>query len=180
VNDAFGKFLLRPGGRIVNIGSASGPIYINALPATSPVKTLLAKPWTIPGGIAEIDQMAKDATSILPKDGNSYGASKAFLHAYTVVHAKTEKDLLINVVTPGYIATDLTAGYGATNPPSQGAIPPCYLMMDDDFIPTAQTGRYYGSDCVRSPLDVYRGPGDAPYENDDDLVDLPSTAAATL
>ena len=27
-------------------------------------------------------------------------------------------------------------------------------------------GRYYGSDAVRSPIDVYRGPGDPPYIGD--------------
>jgi len=25
------------------------------------------------------------------------------------------------------------------------------------------SGHYYGSDCVRSPLDRYRAPGDPPY-----------------
>jgi carbonyl reductase 1 len=120
--------------------------------------------------------MARNARSVLPKDGDSYGASKALLHAYTIVHAKIEKNLIINAVTPGFIATDLTAGYGAPNPPSKGAIPPCYLMMDEEFVPKTPSGRYYGSDCVRSPIDLYRGPGDAPYETDDDLVDLPSTA----
>jgi hypothetical protein len=25
------------------------------------------------------------------------------------------------------------------------------------------SGQYYGSDCVRSPFDKYRSPGDPPY-----------------
>jgi hypothetical protein len=44
---------------------------------------------------------------------------------------------------------------------------PIHLLMAKEMedIPT---GRYYGSDAIRSPLDVYRGPGDPPYEPDDD------------
>lgn len=178
VNDAFGKFLQRPGGRIVNIASASGPNYVNSVPKSSNIKTLLTKPWTIPGGIPEIDEIARNARSALPAGGDPYGASKALLNAYTVVHAKIEKDLIINSVTPGYIATDMTAGMGATNAPSKGAIPPCYLMMDEETIPNTPTGRYYGSDSVRSPISFYRGPGDPPYIDDEDLVDLPSTATS--
>lgn len=175
VNDAFGKFIQRPGGRIVNVASASGPNYVNSLPSSSPIKGLLTKPWTIPGGISEIDDMARNARTMLSQ-GDSYGASKALLNAYTIVHAKLEPNLIINSVTPGFIATDLTANAGATNPPSKGAIPPCYLMMDEATIPNIPTGRYYGSDCVRSPISFYRGPGDPPYESNEDLVELPSTA----
>lgn len=175
VNEAFKKSLQTPKGRIVNVASASGPNYVNSLPASSPIKALLAEPWTIPGGIAEIDEMARNARTLLPKN-EPYGASKALLNAYTVVHAKIDTDLIIHSVTPGFILTDLTAGAGATNPTSKGAVPPCFLMMDETVIPTAPTGRYFGSDCVRSPLAFYRGPGEPPYESDADLVPLPATA----
>jgi len=37
-----------------------------------------------------------------------------------------------------------------------------HILFGDDV---AQ-GWYYGSDAVRSPLDVYRGPGEPPYESD--------------
>ena len=180
VNDAFSPFLQRIGGRIVHVSSASGPRYVEDVPITSPMKQLLAKPWTIPGGIAEVDEIARNPSKFLPKDGDPYGASKALLNAYTVIHAKIEKDLIINAVTPGFIATDLTAAYGATNPPSKGAIPPCYLMMDDAFIPNTPSGRYYGSDCIRSPLSSYRGPGDPPFEDDEDLANLLPTATAMV
>jgi carbonyl reductase 1 len=170
INEAFGKFVQRPGGRIVNVASASGPNYVSSLPDSSLHKALLAEPWTIPGGVAELDQMSQNM------QGEGYGASKALLNAYTVIHAKIEKDLIINSVTPGYIQTDMTAGTSATNPPSKGAIPPCWLMMDDTTVPNVPTGRYYGSDCVRSPLSFYRGPGEPPYDDDEDLVALPESA----
>ena len=173
VNDAFAKYLERPGGRIVNVASASGPNFVAEIDDKN-LKEKLTKPWTIPGGIKELDEMAKNM-----KGDNAYGASKAILNAYTVLHAKMNKDLVINSCTPGYIKTDMTSGTSATNPPQKGAVPPCWLMMDEQ-VPNQPTGRYYGSDCVRSPLHVYRGPGDAPYVSDEDLVELPASAMQEL
>jgi carbonyl reductase 1 len=167
--------LKRPGGRIVNVGSAAGSNYVQPLPDSNSVKDKLTKPWLIMGGIAEVDDMARSFGSTIPPK-EAYGASKALLHSYTAIHAKLETDLLINAVTPGFIQTDLTAGFGATKPPSNGAVPPCWLMMDTEFVPHQPQGRYYGSDCVRSPLHFYRGPGEDPYINDDDIVELPQSA----
>jgi carbonyl reductase 1 len=187
VNEAFGKFLQRPGGRIVNVASASGPNYVSSLPASSSsVKERLARPWTIPGGIAELDELARALSKSGGdddhggQDSNGYGASKALLNAYTYLLAKIEtSDLIVNSVTPGFIRTDLTAGLAstATNPPSLGAVPPVYLMMDETAVPHQPTGRYYGSDCKRSPIAFYRGPGEPEYDNDDDLVELPESAS---
>ena len=166
VNDAFLPLLQRPGGRIVNVASASGPNFVSSLPQGSPLRDL-ARPWKLSGGLASLD-----ATARTMEGDNAYGASKALLNAYTWMFAKLHPDVVINSVTPGYILTDLTAGTSASNPPSKGAVPPCFLMMDED-VAKQPTGRYYGSDCVRSPMDVYRGPGDAPYVNDEDLADMP-------
>jgi NAD(P)-dependent dehydrogenase (short-subunit alcohol dehydrogenase family) len=164
----------------VHTSSASGPRYVADLPTTSPIKQLFSKPWTITGGIAEVDEIARNPAKFMPDGGDPYGASKALLNAYTVIHAKIEKDLMINAVSPGYIATELMAGYGATNPPSKGAVPLCFLMMDEEFIPNSPNGRYYGSDCVRSPLHTYRDPGDPPYDDDEDLVGLLPTATTMV
>jgi carbonyl reductase 1 len=163
VNDTFGKQLKSPGGRIVNIASRSGPNFISMMPDRDPLKEKLTKPWTITGGIEELDSIANK----MRKD--SYGVSKAFVNAYTGLHAKTDRNLIINSCSPGWIATDMTRGMGASNPPSKGAVVPCWLMMDEE-VAKQPTGRYYGSDCVRSPLHYYRGPGEDPYVNDEDLV----------
>lgn len=160
VNTAFGTLLQRPGGRIVNVASASGPNFVSAC-RDADMAAKLTKPLTLFGTIDEVDKMAQN-TDI---SGNGYGYSKALLNAYTVLHAAQEPDLIINSCTPGYILTDLTAGMGATNPPSKGAVPPVHLMMSPDF-EKLPTGRYYGSDCVRSPIHFYRGPGDPPYEGE--------------
>jgi carbonyl reductase 1 len=159
MNTEFGKLLEKPGGRIVNIASASGPYFIAGC-GPSDLRSKLTNPMTI-GSIDGLDKIAKSTKGI--NDG--YGYSKALLNAYTMLHAAEEPKLIINSCSPGYIKTDITAGMGATNPPSKGAVPPVYLLMSPDF-DTLPTGRYYGSDCVRSPIHVYRGPGDPPYEGE--------------
>ena len=162
VNDAFVS-MLPSGSRIVNIASASGPIFVSGCYDAALVQKL-SQPWTIEGGLEELDAIASD-----PKNaggGDAYGFSKALVSAYTWIFAKEHPHLIINAVTPGYINTDMTRGMGASNPPSQGAIPPVWLLMDASLT-DLPTGRYYGSDCKRSPLNVYRGPGDPVYEGPD-------------
>jgi carbonyl reductase 1 len=172
VNDYFGKLLLQRG-RIVNIASAGGPKYVSKLSETDPLLfAKLARPWTITGGISELDEIAKTDKHLLQQGGDAYGGSKALVNALTVLQAKlnNNKDLIINSVTPGWIVTDMTKGSGASGTVEKGAVPPCWAMMDEYFIAKEPTGRYYGSDCVRSPLHVYRGPGEDPYVSDEDLV----------
>jgi hypothetical protein len=45
-------------------------------------------------------------------------------------------------------------------------VAPLFLLFGDVPNPEVNQGRYYGSDAVRSPIDVYRGPGDPPYVGD--------------
>jgi len=157
VNDALIKLLKRPGGRIVNVASASGPNWLSSV-RDAQLKSKLSQPWTIGGGIEELDEMARTITLT----SQTYGISKAFLNAYTCLHAQAEPDLIINSVTPGFIATDMGTALGATNPVEKGVKPPLFALLDKELESTP-TGRYYGSDCKRSPLDVYRGPGDPVY-----------------
>ena len=161
VNDAFMGMMQRPGGRIVNIASASGPIFVSGCSNPALVEKL-SKPWTT--SIKELDDIATDPNR--SNGGDAYGFSKALVNAYTWWLAKENEDLIINSVTPGYILTDMTRGAGASNPPSKGAIPPVWLLMSEELT-QVPTGRYYGSDCKRSPLDAYRGPGDPVYEGPD-------------
>lgn len=156
VNDAFAKLLQRPGGRIVNVASASGPLFVAELPDRA-LANKFKEPWTFPGGVADVDHLAKTMT---PE--NAYGFSKALLNAYTVLHARSEPDLIINSCSPGLIATDLTRGKGS--PPAKGAVSSVFLLMSDELT-KVPTGRYYGSDCVRSPLHEYRDPGSPAYED---------------
>lgn len=156
VCEAFGPLISRPGGRIVNIASASGPMFVNGdchqMPA---LKRTFAEP--LGGSIENLVDIAHRETSI----ENAYGFSKALVNAYTALLAKESPDLIVNSCTPGYIKTDLAPS--GTSTVEHGAKTPVKLLMDPAFndIPT---GRYYGSDGVRSPLDRYRGPGDPPFE----------------
>ena len=91
-------------------------------------------------------------------------SSKASLHVLTMQLQKANPNLFINTCSPGYVLTDLTAGMGASKTPEQSNchVAPLHILFGDDVA----HGWYYGSDAVRSPLDIYRGPGDAPYESD--------------
>eukprot|EP00565_Helicotheca_tamesis_P001385 CAMPEP_0185731194 /NCGR_PEP_ID=MMETSP1171-20130828/12158_1 /TAXON_ID=374046 /ORGANISM="Helicotheca tamensis, Strain CCMP826" /LENGTH=282 /DNA_ID=CAMNT_0028400405 /DNA_START=153 /DNA_END=1001 /DNA_ORIENTATION=- len=162
VDNAFGPQLIRPGGRIVNIASASGPMFVNSC-GIPDLKGKLAQPLKFEGGINELDEIAKSFYDMLDYGNDAYGLSKALLNAYTALHAKNEPDLIINSCSPGFIDTDITAGMGATNSPEQGAVCPVHLLMSPE-LEGVPPGWYYGSDKVRSPLDRYRDPGDPPYE----------------
>ena len=107
VNDAFLPHLTKPGGRIVNIASASGPMFVASCGVPN-VKQRLASPINFKGGIKELDDLARSYFGTIDYNNDSYGLSKALLNAYTVLHAKEEPDLVINSCTPGFIDTDLT------------------------------------------------------------------------
>jgi len=166
VSEALLDKLERPGGRIVNISSASAPMFVQSC-TNQDLVAKLSEPWTISGGIQELDEISTshhDENVI--GSNNAYGYSKALLSAYTWLFARDHPDLIVNAITPGFINTDMTSGWGATNSPEKGAIPPVWLLMSDELT-KVPTGRYYGSDCKRSPWNVYRGPGDPVYEGPD-------------
>ena len=81
-------------------------------------------------------------------------------------------NLTVNACTPGFIETDMTrpmAVSGGKTPaemgmksPEEGASASVSLLMGNP----EGSGHYYGSDCLRSPLDRYRSPGDPPYTGD--------------
>jgi len=163
VNDAFSGHLVRPGGRIVNIASASGPMFVHGLQKGDLKEKLTLPVANINGGISELDSITKSYFGQLDYGNDSYGLSKALLNAYTALHAEAEPDLIINSCSPGFINTDITRGMGASNPPSKGAVCPVQLLMSET-IGNNPTGWYYGSDVVRSPFHCYRDPGEPPYD----------------
>lgn len=95
------------------------------------------------------------------------GLSKACANAYTALLAREHPELSINACTPGFIETDLTRSLTAhksaaelgMKTPSEGARSTLHLL----FAELEGSGRYYGSDCKRSPLDRYRAPGSLEY-----------------
>ena len=151
------------GGRVCNIASASGPNYVRGL--DGPAKTLFTSRDTTRDALeAELQR----ASALTDYEGVAYGLSKAAVNLWTMQLAAAHPNLKINSCSPGYILTDLTEGMGATKKPedSNCHVAPLFLLFGDVPHPEVNKGRYYGSDAVRSPIDVYRGPGDPPYEGD--------------
>lgn len=167
---------LESGGRIVNVTSAAGPMFVAKCSAAR--QQFLIDPaitWeALEGFMAECLSLdandGYEGAGLAPKD--HYGISKACANAYTQILARERPNLGVNAVTPGFIATDLTTPFAEARgqtpqemgmkTPYEGALAPTHLL----FAELEGSGRYYGSDAVRSPLDKYRGPGDPPYTGD--------------
>ena len=148
------------GGRVCNIGSASAPNFVAGLgdPALKAFFTSSDMP------LEALEAKLAEYAAAPDYEGISYGLSKASLHVLTMQLQKAHPALHVNTVSPGYVLTDLTRGMGASKTPEQSNchVAPLHALFGDD----AAHGYYYGSDAVRSPLDVYRGPGEPPYESD--------------
>ncbi len=147
------------GGRICNIASASGPMYVSALGDADERALLTAK---VPS-IDELDALALKYAGMTDYENSAYGLSKALVNAYTRALAAAHPRLTIVSVTPGFLATDLTKGMGATKPPSAGVPVVERALFDTDIV----SGYFYGSDGLRSPIDRYRGPGTPEYVEED-------------
>ncbi len=164
--------LLNPSiGRVVNVTSASGPLYLAG--SSNETKKLLTNPdvsWTeIEKFMSECLKLESERTTDWVGDWSAYGISKACTNAYSIYLAKKNPNLTINACTPGFIETDLTRPMAESNgktpaemgmkSPEEGVSASVFLLMGNP----SGSGHYYGSDCVRSPLDKYRSPGDPPY-----------------
>ncbi len=177
VCDAFIPLLDSSHGRIVNVTSASGPIFLSG--SNDETKQLLTNPritWTEIKDYMDycLDASAKnnifsDNSTIT---GSAYGLSKACTNAYTIFLAVQHPNLTVNACTPGFIDTDMTRSMAVSvgkNPaemgmksPEEGASASVFLLMGNP----EGSGHYYGSDCLRSPIERYRSPGDPPYTGD--------------
>ncbi|GMH86620.1 hypothetical protein TrVE_jg7364 [Triparma verrucosa] len=146
--------LLSDGGRVCNIASASGPNFVAKLSPADQAFWVGSTTWE------QLEARIKVVTPQTDYDNTAYGLSKACVNLYTKQLAAKHSTVVINSCTPGWIATDLTAGMGATNPPEKGALAPMKLLFGDLG---AAHGWYFGSDGLRSPLDRYRNPGDPEY-----------------
>ena len=102
----------------------------------------------------------------------AYGVAKAAVNAYTIELARRYPSLYVNACTPGFIATDLTKSYAekagkspaemGMKTPEEGATAAVKLTMQ--ALAREESGRFYGSDALRSPLHKYRSPGAPEYD----------------
>ena len=118
------------------------------------------------------DEAKKSALEKIGLADGAYGVAKACVNAYTIELSRRYPGLKINACTPGFIATDLTKSYaekaGKTpaemgmKTPEEGATAALKLTMKS--LGREETGRFYGSDALRSPLHKYRSPGTPEYD----------------
>jgi NAD(P)-dependent dehydrogenase (short-subunit alcohol dehydrogenase family) len=164
-------------GRIVNVTSAAGPnfvakcsdewrrFFLDGGTEWAALEALMQECLALDGDPAAFEKRGLG-------DGNAYGLSKACTNTYTLQLARRYPNLSINACTPGFIETDMTRGYASSQgktpgelgmkTPDDGARCPLHLLFGE----LDGNGRYYGSDCKRSPLDRYREPGSPPYTGD--------------
>mmetsp|Transcript_18872 Transcript_18872/g.29566 ORF Transcript_18872/g.29566 Transcript_18872/m.29566 type:complete len:303 (-) Transcript_18872:58-966(-) len=146
-------------GRIVNLGSGAGPIFLENIRSKKEKQRYLE-----PMSETEIEG---EITKILSAndDFTAYSGSKALLACYTMDLAYQHPNLMISIVTPGYIKTAMTIGAGATKEPHEGTI----SLKKALFGELPSSGWFWGSDGLRSPLHWMRNPGEPEF---DGVVDL--------
>lgn len=165
VVDAFLPLLSPHGGRIVNVGSGSGPMFVRQ--QTPELRRRLC------GALAWDDVEATLTERLKGDDGSGgYGLTKALLACYTLQLAQDYPAILSLCLTPGFIDTGITAGYGAAKKPSEGTVSLRHCLFGD-IAPATSNGWFYGSDAKRSPLHYMRNPGEPEYDG----ADMPSTTS---
>ena len=149
--------LLSKSGRIVNVGSGAGPMYVAR--CSSDVKKMLCNPdisW------AQIEEHAKSGLGSSADGMGGYGLSKALLSCYTMLLAKQHPELLVSCLSPGFIETSMTKGMGASKSPEEGTVSMRHCLFEK----LDGNGWFYGSDALRSPLHFLRNPGEPPYKGE--------------
>ncbi|MEZ4369289.1 MAG: SDR family NAD(P)-dependent oxidoreductase [Polyangiaceae bacterium] len=169
--------LLAANGRIVNVSSASGPMFVSGCSEArkrefTDSHATWQKVEALMQEALDIKRAGGDFASAGLGEGNAYGLSKALLNLYTMSLAQEYPERTINACTPGYIATDLTLPHAKARgmdpaamgmkTPQEGARASIHLLFGEP----GGSGWYFGSDAQRSPLDRYRSPGDPPYTGD--------------
>lgn len=167
--------LLATEGRVVNISSASGPNFVSKCAAERQAFLCdnAAITWEeILGLVSLFESLRGDGgeagVAALASNGfgtDLYGFSKACLNAYTQMLARDFPQLRVNACTPGFIETDLTRGFATQSgktpaemgmkSPKEGTHSAIFLLFGEP----PGNGFFFGSDCLRSPLDRYRAPG---------------------
>jgi carbonyl reductase 1 len=145
-------------GRIVNVGSGAGPNFVSDILTDRREKSRYVGPMDreeIEEGIITVMNMNDDYAA--------YAGSKALLACYTMSLARQHPNLSISILSPGYIKTNMTKGYGATKSPSEGTASLRKCLFDDLG---GMSGYFWGSDGLRSPLHYLRNPGEPEYNGE--------------
>jgi len=150
--------LIATEGRIVNVSSGGASMFLKKCDEAT--KAIFSNPDVT---LDELEAAIKDkVASGQTGMGNGYGLSKAAVTALTLIQAKAYPNLKVVSLSPGFIDTPMTQGFGARLTPEQG----CVSSIKCLFEPVT-SGFYYGSDGLRSPLTMTRDPGTPEYEGED-------------
>jgi len=158
VSDAFLP-LIDPKGRIVNVSSGAASMWLRNQSAE--MKKLFCSPDTTWEQLSKT--VVEEAAKIPAEKGGGYGPSKAGLTAYTLQQAKAHPSMVITSLSPGFIETKMTSGFGAKLTPEQGTVSYIKCLFEEVL-----TGQYYGSDGLRSPMTVTRDPGTPEYQGEEE------------
>lgn len=156
-SEAFLPLIDAEEGKIINCGSGAGPGWCKKQDAET--KSFFTNPDLT---FDAVEQRAQGLIDNMPQEGHSmsgYGTSKALLTAYSMAQAKAYPNLFCCSLSPGFIVTKLTAGWGAKLSPEEG----CNAYMRVLFEAGAISGHFYGSDGLRSPITMTRDPGTKEY-----------------
>mmetsp|Transcript_7740 Transcript_7740/g.13050 ORF Transcript_7740/g.13050 Transcript_7740/m.13050 type:complete len:294 (-) Transcript_7740:190-1071(-) len=176
VNDAFLPLLNPDGGRLVGTSSGIASAYVKGdfmgkpvgvVPVVDrdPLRRFDVTMEQI-DNILELERAGNWGASDETKDTHQtaafggYAVSKAALTAYYMVLARNHPNLVVSTCSPGFINTNMTAGFGAALQPEEGTVSLRKCILGDLG---ECKGWYYGSDGLRSPLDVSRNPGEPEY-----------------
>jgi len=157
VTEAFLDLMDAKEGRVVNVSSGAASMWLRN--QDDKTKKLFSSCDTT---VEELEAAIKENLSSKNFSMGGYGLSKAALTALTLVHAKANPNLVITSLSPGFIATNMTAGYGAKLTPEQGCVSSLKCLFGD-----VKSGYYYGSDGLRSPMTCTRDPGTPEYQGED-------------
>ena len=145
-------------GRIVNVSSGGASMFLKK--QDDAAKALFSNPEVTMAELeAAIMGMVGSGNTGM---GNGYGLSKAAVTALTLIQAKAYPNLKVVSLSPGFIDTPMTSGFGARLTPEQGCVSSIKCLFED-----VVSGYYYGSDGLRSPLTMTRDPGTPEYEGED-------------
>jgi carbonyl reductase 1 len=155
-SEAFIDLIDKEKGRIVNVSSGAASMWLRNQDAAT--KALFSqKPLTSWEVLSDAVDKNKASASM-----GGYGLSKAGLTAYTIQQSAAYPNLTCTSLSPGFIDTKMTSGFGARLTPEQGTVSLIKCLFDD-----VTSGFYYGSDGLRSPLIVARDPGTPEYQGED-------------
>lgn len=156
VTEAIAPLIDASEGRIVNLGSGAGPGYVRKLSDKETQTFLSSREITLEELHAYLTKTMQTGR-LDPM--TCYRLSKAAVHKYTEIAAKTYPTLKINAVSPGFVNTNMTKGFGASLSPAQGTVSIRHCLFGE----LKGNAWYYGSDAKRSPLHLMRDPGDPEF-----------------